>query len=73
MDWKYNSNYLDVFSQCWMLICNNKLFVKKIEILDIDNLARGKAESFPVSVCSEEGMKYTGISSGAFSVFERPC
>ena len=38
VEWKYNNNYLDVMAQCWRFICNNKLFVKRVEVIDIDSI-----------------------------------
>jgi hypothetical protein len=60
-------------AHCWMFICNNKLFVKKVEVVDIDDMELGKNEVTKVNMCGEEGTKYTRISSGAYTTFERSC
>jgi len=72
IDWKYHNSYLDIMAHCWTMICNNKLFVRKVEIVDIDDLQmeRGKStEMTKINLCGEAGTKYTRLSSGSSATF----
>ncbi|CAG7726369.1 unnamed protein product, partial [Allacma fusca] len=73
IDWKYDHGYLDIMSTCWAYVCNSKLFVKKVEIMDIDDMDRARTDLYSIHLCGEEGTKYTGIPSGSYAIFERPC
>ncbi|ODM93289.1 Pancreatic triacylglycerol lipase [Orchesella cincta] len=78
LDWTYSYNYYDLMSACWAYLCNSKLFMKRIEIVDMDELVNHvktnpRSESIFHRFCGEEGTTYTGINSGSSSEFDRIC
>lgn len=81
LDWTYSYNYYDLMSACWAFLCNSKLFVKKIEIVDMDELVSHSKTNLPSPrgdeifhrFCGEEGTTYSGIQSATTAEFDRIC
>lgn len=81
LDWTYSYNYYDLMSACWAFICNSKLFVKRVEIVDMDELvSHAKTKTSYSSgddifhrFCGEEGLTYTGIPTATSAEFDRLC
>ncbi|XP_021955431.1 pancreatic triacylglycerol lipase [Folsomia candida] len=74
LEWQYNYNYYEFMSTCWAFLCNSKLFVKKLEIVDMDSQISPQFRAVStMRLCGEEGTTYTGISSGGHAEFDRHC
>src|SRR5947209_8296698 len=47
LEWTYNYNYYEFMSTCWAFLCNSKLFVKRLEVVDMDAQAYPQLRSQP--------------------------
>lgn len=74
VEWSYNYNYYEFMSTCWAFLCNSKLFVKRLEVVDMDaQISPTFRTASTTRLCGEEGTTYTGIGSGNSADFERHC